>query len=84
MYPLQIGVVELIEVEGEGKVTDALVLYNYRIDECFDEQSNPACPGYVKPVPVIPVYDLYNALGDDAVTRRDRYEKTLNTTKMVI
>ena len=57
-----------IEVEGEGKVTDALVLYNYRIDECFDEQSNPACPGYVKPVPVIPVYDLYNALGDDAVT----------------
>ena len=57
-----------IEVEGEGTVTDALVLYNYRIDECFDEQSNPACPGYVKPIPVIPVYDLYNALDDDAVT----------------
>jgi len=57
-----------IDVEGEGKVTDALVIYNYRVDECFDEQSNPACPGYVKPVPVIPVYDLYNALDDDAVT----------------
>ena len=56
-----------IEVEGKGTVTDALILYNYRIDECFDEQSNPACPGYVKPVPVIPVYDLYNALDDDAV-----------------
>ena len=54
-----------IEVEGEGTVTDALVIYNYRVDECFNEQSNPACPGYVKPVPVIPVVELYDVLDDD-------------------
>jgi len=54
-----------IEVEGEGTVTDALVIYNYRVDECFNEQSNPACPGYVKPVPVIPVVELYDVLEDE-------------------
>jgi len=56
-----------IEVEGTGSVTDATVMYNFRIDECYDEQSNPACPGYVKPVPVIPVVEIYDALEDDAV-----------------
>jgi hypothetical protein len=55
-----------IDVEGEGSVKDAMVIYNYRIDECYDEQSNPACPGYVKPVPVIPVAELYDVLDDDA------------------
>ena len=55
-----------IDVEGEGSVTDAMVIYNYRIDECYDEQSNPACPGYVKPVPLIPVVELYDVLDDDA------------------
>ena len=54
-----------IDVEGEGSVKDAMVIYNYRIDECYDEQSNPACPGYVKPVPVIPVVELYDVLDDD-------------------
>ena len=46
-----------ITVEGEGRVTDPVVIYSYRIDECYDEQSNPACPGYVKPIPVIPVVE---------------------------
>jgi hypothetical protein len=55
-----------IDVEGEGSVKDAMVIYNYRIDECYDEQSNPACPGYVKPVTVIPVAELYDVLDDDA------------------
>ena len=54
-----------ITVEGQGSVTDPVVIYSFRIDECYDEQSNPACPGYVKPVPVIPVVELYNALEDD-------------------
>ena len=56
-----------IDIEGKGSVKDAVVIYNYRIDECFNEQSNPACPGYVKPMPVIPVVEVYNALEDDAV-----------------
>lgn len=57
-----------IEVEGQGSVTDAVVIYNYRIDECFDEQSNPACPGYVKPIPIIPKFEIYNVLEDSSVT----------------
>ena len=35
-----------IEVEGEGSVTDPLVIYNYQYDPCFDPQSDPSCPGY--------------------------------------
>ena len=54
-----------ITVEGQGSVTDPVVIYSFRIDECYDEQSNPACPGYVKPVPVIPVVELYDVLDDD-------------------
>ena len=56
-----------IDIEGKGSVKDAVVIYNYRIDECFDPQSNPNCPGYVKPMPVIPVIEVYDALEDDAV-----------------
>jgi len=55
-----------ITVEGQGSVTDPVVIYSFRIDECYDEQSNPACPGYVKPIPVIPVVDLYDVLEDEA------------------
>jgi hypothetical protein len=54
-----------ITVEGEGSVTDPVVIYSYRIDECYDEQSNPSCPGYVKPIPVIPVVEVYDVLEDD-------------------
>ena len=57
-----------IDIEGEGSVKDPVVIYSYRVDECYDEQSNPACPGYVKPVPVIPVVEIYDSLEDDAVT----------------
>ena len=55
-----------ITVEGQGSVTDPVVIYSYRIDECYDEQSNPACPGYVKPIPVIPVVEIYDVLEDEA------------------
>ena len=57
-----------IEVEGEGEVTNPYVIYNYRIDECFDPQLNPSCPGYVKPMPVIPEVVIYNALEDSSVS----------------
>lgn len=56
-----------IEVEGEGSVKDAVVIYNYRIDRCFDPQSDPTCVGYVKPMPVLPEVVVYDALEDDAV-----------------
>ena len=56
-----------ITVEGEGSVEDPVVIYSFRIDECYNAQSNPACPGYIKPVPKIPEVEIYAALDDDNV-----------------
>lgn len=56
-----------IEVEGTGEVTDAIVIYSYRLDKCFDPQADPSCAGYRKPVPPVIEYEIYNALDDDAV-----------------
>ena len=56
-----------VEVEGEGTVKDAVVIYNYRLDKCYDPQSDPTCAGYVKPMPVLPEVVIYDALEDDAV-----------------
>lgn len=51
-----------IEVDGEGSVENASVVYSYRYDTCFDPQSDPNCPGYEEQVeiPDIPVYDPLN------------------------
>jgi len=56
-----------VEVEGEGKVEDAVVIYSYRVDRCYDPQSDPSCAGYIEPVPNIPEVEIYNALEDDSV-----------------
>ena len=56
-----------IEVEGEGRVEDAVVIYSYRVDKCYDPQSDPSCAGYVKPMPELPEVVVYDALEDDAV-----------------
>ena len=56
-----------VEVEGEGTVKNAVVIYNYRLDKCYDPQSDPSCAGYVKPMPEIPEVVVYDALEDDAV-----------------
>lgn len=56
-----------VEVEGEGTVKDAVVIYNYRLDKCYDPQSDPTCAGYVKPMPDLPEVIVYDALEDDAV-----------------
>lgn len=65
-----------IEVEGTGSVEDPNVIYTYKIDECYDAQANPACPGYVPPVepPKIEVIEVYDALDDQAV--REATEET--------
>jgi hypothetical protein len=44
-----------IQVDGEGSVTDPLVVYNYRYDSCFRVTTDPACPDYVPPVDPIDV-----------------------------
>jgi hypothetical protein len=59
-----------IEVEGNGTVEDANVRYTYKVDPCFDPQSNPSCPGYQIQLPdieVVDVNELYDATEDEAV-----------------
>ena len=56
-----------IEVEGKGRVEDAVVIYSYRVDRCYDPQSDPSCAGYIKPIPELPEIVVYDALEDDAV-----------------
>lgn len=55
-----------IEVEGNGTVTEASVVYSYRVDPCYDPQFDPNCPGYQRPIPdtVELDYDLYDATED--------------------
>jgi hypothetical protein len=35
-----------ISVEGDGKVSDATVIYNYQYDPCLDPLTDPSCSGY--------------------------------------
>jgi hypothetical protein len=68
-----------IATTGTGTVEDANVIYMYRYDACFNPQNDPACAGYVQPMPVIPDIEIYNALDDDAVK-----EATKETDKDLI
>ena len=59
-----------IEVDGPGSVEDANVIYQYRVDPCYDPQYDPNCPGYQVQVPDIPEVDLaslYDATSDENV-----------------
>lgn len=55
-----------IEVDGEGDVENASVVYSYRYDTCFDPQTDPSCPGYRETVE-IPDVGLYDPLQDDLI-----------------
>lgn len=37
-----------IEVLGAGLIKDPKVLYNYKVDPCYNPQFDPNCPGYTK------------------------------------
>jgi hypothetical protein len=57
-----------IEVEGPGSVSDANVIYMYKVDPCYDPQFDPNCPGYQVQMPDIPEVDLssiYDATKDE-------------------
>lgn len=73
-----------ITSEGQGEVQDPTVVYTFRVDECFNPEVTPGCPGYIDPS----VYslsqtdlDIYNAMDDQAVkdamtaTDPDLYEE---------
>jgi len=65
--PLENWGTGFIEVEGEGTVEDAVVIYSYRVDRCYNPQSDPSCAGYIEPVPDIPEVEVYDALEDESV-----------------
>jgi len=52
-----------ISVEGTGSVEDAVVVYSYRVDACYDPQLNPDCVGYIKPSP--PIAEVYDLMEDE-------------------
>lgn len=58
-----------IEVDGDGTVDSANVVYMYKVDPCYDPQFDPNCPGYVTPVPDIPVIEIeiYDVTEDENV-----------------
>lgn len=67
-----------IEVEGEGSVENASVVYSYRYDTCFDPQSDPNCPGYEEQVevPEIAIYDpLQDPLVQEDMERKARIQE---------
>jgi len=66
--PLRYWGIGSIEVEGEGTISEASVIYSYRVDQCADPQSNPSCDGYVPPVTPVSIQETetYDALEDDA------------------
>jgi hypothetical protein len=69
-----------IEVEGDGSVTDASVIYSYRVDPCYDPQFDPNCPGYQRPEPPeitpIDLSTIYDATKDPNLNR-DSFEDEL-------
>ena len=63
-----------IATTGKGSVEDASVIYMYRWDLCRNAQNDKSCPNYIPPLPVIPKFEIYDALEDEFV--KDATEKT--------
>lgn len=71
-----------IEVDGNGSVDNAHVVYSYRVDPCFDPQFDPNCPGYKIPVPDVPTIDLaslYDVTNDENVDLNRKTELSEET-----
>lgn len=67
-----------IVTDGPGSVSDARVVYTYKVDPCYDPQYDPNCPGYKVPMPDIPEIDLstiYDATEDSEIAE---YEDKAN------
>ena len=68
-----------IEVEGDGTVEDATVIYSYKVDPCYNPQYDPNCPGYKVPVPEVTVtIDIYDATQDEYVSLNDEQRSLID------
>jgi len=77
-----------IEVEGNGTVEDARVVYSYKVDPCYDPQFDPNCPGYITPTPpeieVFDVSTLYDATKDENVNLSNDEQILLQENEEVV
>ena len=67
-----------LETTGDGSVTDTNVIYSYKVDPCYNPQSNPDCPGFIPPViETVDVSEIYDATDEYQVeeVELDQYEK---------
>ena len=74
-----------IEVEGPGSVSDANVIYMYKVDPCYDPQFDPNCPGYQVQVPDIPEFDvstIYDATQDEFANREGVSQEDLEKEEL--
>lgn len=60
-----------IVTEGDGYVTDASVVYTYKVDPCYDPQYDPSCPGYEPPLHLVPEfeYEPYDFSSDAEISK---------------
>jgi hypothetical protein len=65
-----------IKVEGKGEVISPYVLYSYRYDTCFQNTTDPRCPGYK---PSIPEVKYVDPLDDEFVKKALDTKATLET-----
>lgn len=76
-----------IEVDGNGTVEDATVIYSYKVDPCYDPQFDPNCPGYQVTVPDIPEFDvstIYDATEDEYVNLSNEDQILLEQNKETV
>ena len=77
-----------IEVDGNGFVEDARVVYSYKIDPCYDPQFDPNCPGYVTPrAPEIEFFDvstIYDATKDENVNLSSEEQVLLEENEEIL
>src|SRR6056300_172625 len=76
-----------IEVDGNGTVEDATVIYSYKVDPCYDPQFDPNCPGYQVTVPDIPEIDvstIYDATEDEYVNLSNEDQILLEQNKETV
>lgn len=79
-----------INVDGQGLVTNASVVYKYRYDTCYNPLSSPSCPGYAQAMldllalkaaePVDPLSNKYvkDALESKSLPEDEEKKKDLN------
>lgn len=65
-----------INVEGKGQVINPYVLYSYRYDTCFNNTTDPRCPGYK---PIIPDIKYSDPLDDEFVKKSLERKTALET-----